>query len=158
MVQFAVLTVLFVLAFGFAVTSSRVITRAGRAAEDTAARHRFLTAFDALGAGSARVPAELLVQAFETLARRMPDGTPPSALRPSARLAADLGLSVADVEDAALLVAARCEARLPQAQDLDALTRRVVTVEDLVRFLVPFVEAAGAPALYAVTHAVVHAR
>lgn len=158
MAQLAVLTVLCVLALGFAVTSSRVLTQAGKAADDTAARHRFLGAFDGRGAGPARVPAELLVQAFETLARRLPDGVPPSALRPGARLAEDLGLSAADVEDAALLVAARCEARLPQAQDLDALTQRVVTVEDLVRFLVPFVEAAGAPALYAIAQAVVHTR
>lgn len=156
MVQLAVLAVLFALALGFAVTSSRVIAQAGRAANDTAARHRFLAAFEGLGA--AHVPAELLVQTFETLSRRLADGTPPAALRPRARLAEDLGLSAADVEDAALLVAARCEARLPQARDLDALTRRVVTVEDLVRFLVPFVEAAGAPALYVVTHGAVHAR
>jgi hypothetical protein len=105
------------------------------------------------GPGRPARPAELLVQTFEILARRLPDGTPASALRPGARLAGDLGLSTADVEDAALLVAARCEARLPHAQDLDALTRQAVTVEDLVRFLVPFVEAAGAPALYAVVQA-----
>lgn len=139
MFQLTAVALAFVLAAGFALASSRTITRAGRADSDTAARHRFLAAFDARGAAG-RPPADLLVQTYETLARRLDDGVPRQALRPGARLAADLGLSAADVEDVALLVAARCDGRLPHARDLDALHDEAETVEGLVRFLGRFVE------------------
>ena len=148
MTQFVILAVLFVIALGFAVSSSRVISHADRSEQDSAARHRFLAAFDARSPGCA--PAELLVQAFEMLARRLPDSTPASALRPGARLRGELGLTAEDVEDAALLVAARCEAPLPHGTDLDALTRDVVTVEEFVQFLRPFIEARGEAEAHAV--------
>jgi hypothetical protein len=130
-------------AAGFALVASREITRAGRAERDTAARHRFLAAFDARGDAPARVPAELLIQTFETIAARA--GTAAVELRPGARLGADLGLSAADIEDAALLVTARCEAHLPHGRDLDTLVREARTVEDFVRFLAPFFESAPVP-------------
>ena len=85
--------------------------------------------------GSA-IPAELLVQAYETLSRRV--GTTIREVRPADRMAEQLGLSDVDVEDVALLIAARCEARIPTAHDLDELDARVRTVEDLIRFLAPF--------------------
>jgi hypothetical protein len=136
----ATLCLLGMLAVGFAVVASREIARAGRAERDTAARHRFLAAFDERGAGEPRMPSELLVQTFETIAART--AAPRTALRRAARLEADLGLSAADIEDAALLVTARCQAHLPDGRDLDAIGDRVRTVDDFVRFLAPFVETA----------------
>lgn len=139
MLLLALVATLLLLAVSFAVVASREIARAGRAERDTAARHRFLAAFDGRsGTVGARVPAELLVETFETIAARAT--APRAALRPAARLHDDLGLSAEDVEDAALLVTARCEAHLPHGHDLDALGREVRTVEEFVRFLVPFVE------------------
>jgi type II secretory pathway pseudopilin PulG len=132
--------VVVLLAAAFALASLRAIARAGRAEAPTVARHRFLAAFDARGAAFGRPPADLLVQTYETLARRLDDGVPHADLRPAARLGADLGLTRADVEDVALLVAARCEGRLPRGRDLDALHHEVTTVEHLVDFLAPFVQ------------------
>lgn len=143
--QLTAVALAFVLATGFALASARVIARAERAEADSAARHRFLAAFDARGAVG-RPPADLLVQTYETLARRLGDGRPRQALRPGARLATDLGLGAADLEDVALLVAARCDARIPHARDLDALHHEAETVEQLVGFLGRFVEAEGAEA------------
>lgn len=139
------LSALLAIALGFGVVASRAISRAGHAERDSAARHRFLAAFDARGpggAGAARVPSELLVQTYETIAARAADRA--RALRPAARLDRDLGLTRADVEDVALLVTARCEAHLPHGRDLDALAREVRTVEEFVRFLAPFVESGSA--------------
>jgi hypothetical protein len=132
------------LAAAFALASLRAIARAGRAEAPTVARHRFLAAFDAREAPLGRPPADLLVQTYETLARRLDDGVPHADLRPGARLAADLGLTRADVEDVALLVAARCEGRLPRGRDLDALHHEVTTVEHLVDYLARFVQPAAA--------------
>lgn len=138
MLLLATFCLLAVTAAGFGLTASREIARAGRAERDTAARHRFLSAFDGRGAGAHRVPAELLVQTFETIGART--AAPVAALHPGARLDTDLGLTRTDIEDAALLVVARCEAPLPYARDLDALAREVTTVEGFVRFLAPFVD------------------
>ena len=124
------------LAAAFGLAASRSITRAGRAEAATAARHRFLAAFDRRG--TAHAPADLLVQTYETLASRVADEAPRRELRPGTRLAADLGLGRADLEDVALLVAARCEVRLPRGRDLDALHREVTTVEHLVDYLARF--------------------
>lgn len=141
MLVLTVLCLLPALALGFAAAASRVVTRAERATCDTAARHRFLSAFDARGAGPGRVPSDLLVQTFEVMGARAT--APGATLRPAARLRADLGLSAVDIEDAALLVTARCEAdHLPHGHDLDALAREVTTVEEFVHFLTPFVERA----------------
>ena len=128
-----------ILAVVFALAASRAVTRAGRAEAPTAARHRFLMAFDARPEG--RPPADLLVQTYEALARRLDDGVPRADLRPAARLRADLGIGKEDLEDVALLVAARCEARLPRGRDLDALHREVDTVEQLVDYLARFAAA-----------------
>jgi hypothetical protein len=122
-------------ALAFTLAGSRAVSRAGRAEAATAARHRFLAAFDARGAGA---PADLLVQTYETLAGRLDGGVPHGELRPGARFREDLGLEPADVEDVALLVAARCEGRIPRGRDLDALTREVATVEQLVDYLTRF--------------------
>ncbi len=138
MLSITAAAVCLVLAGAFAVAASRAITRAGRADAATAARHRFLSAFDARGAG--RLPADLLVQTFETLARRLDGGVPHGELRPGAALAADLGLGRGDIEDVALLVAARCELRLPRGRDLDALHQEVTTVEEFVEYLARFTE------------------
>jgi hypothetical protein len=59
-------------------------------------------------------------------------------IRPADRMGETLGMSDMDVEDVALLIAARCEARIPTARDLDELGARARTVDDLVRFLAPF--------------------
>ncbi len=97
---------------------------------DTTRRHDFLAAFD-----GETLPADLLVQTYEALSRRLPAGR---AILPASRLAQDCGLGPFDVEDLALLVAARTRGRIPTARDLDALDASVVTVGDLVRFLAPF--------------------
>lgn len=131
------------LAVAFALAASRAVTRAGRAKTSTAARHRFLMAFDTRPAD--RPPADLLVQTYEALARRLDDGVPHADLRPAARLHADLGIGKEDLEDVVLLVAARCEARLPRGRDLDALHREVDTVEQLVDYLARFTAAPVAP-------------
>jgi hypothetical protein len=130
----AVALCLAAVATAFVLAGSRAVTRAGRSEATVAARHRFLAAFDARGA-AAHTPADLLVQTFETLADRLDDGVPHAELRPASRLGADLGLGRADVEDVALLVAARCEARLPRGRDLDGLHREVDTVEQFVDYL-----------------------
>ena len=127
------------LCVAFVAAGSRAVARAGRAEASVAARHRFVSAFD--GAPADRLPAELLVEAFETLAVRLPDDVPLADLRPGARLRADLGLQPADVEDAALLVAARCDCRIPRGRDLDALHREVATVDQFVGYLARFARA-----------------
>jgi hypothetical protein len=144
-VQLAVLGSLFVLATGFAVTSSRVITRAGRAERDTAARPRVVAAVEARR-GDAPAPAVLLGRTFDLLAARRASDVPLNALRPMARLTDDLGLTAEDVEDVALLAVTACGGELPHAHDLDRLDRDVATVEELVRFVVPFVERSAATA------------
>jgi hypothetical protein len=51
-----------------------------------------------------------------------------------------------DIEDAALVIADRAQARLPKAHDLDAMKGRVSTVRDLVLFLRPYFENESAEA------------
>ena len=59
--------------------------------------------------------------------------------RDAALAAGDLGFSRMDAEDVALLIAARCQGRIPSAHALDVLDDSVRTVEDLLTFLHPFV-------------------
>ena len=129
----------FTLAAGFALAASHAVTRAGRAEAASAARHRFLAAFDARGG---HFPAHLLVETFATLAQRLDDGVPHGELRPGARLHDDLGIGREDLEDVALLIASRSDARLMRGRDLDALHHEVDTVEQLVAYLARFVVAA----------------
>jgi hypothetical protein len=133
MLQLAIVSSLLIVAVGFAVVSSRTITAA--AAHDELGRHRFLSAFN-----SHRMPAEMLVQAYDALSRRV--SAPGVPITPATRLAEDLGLTRADAEDVALLVAARCEGRIPAARDLDQLDMAVHTVDDLLNFLEPFCDVA----------------
>jgi hypothetical protein len=125
-----VVATLLLLACTFATVSSRTISAATR--HDELGRHRFLSAF-----GSHRFPAELLVHTFEALDRRV--GARSVTLGPATALGEDLGLTRLDAEDVALLVAARCDGRIPTARDLDLLDDEVRTVEDLLVFLHPFV-------------------
>ncbi len=129
MSQLTIVAALLVVAIAFAVVSSRTITAAAQ--RDELGRHRFLSAFASRG-----LPAELLVRTYEALSRRTM--MPGRQLGPATRLADDLGLGLVDAEDLALLIAARCEGRIPCARDLDELGRSVHTVEDLVYFLAPF--------------------
>jgi hypothetical protein len=124
--QFAVATVLVVLAGGFAFATTRALRAPSESATDH--RHRFLVAYDAAG-----FPADLLVQCYEQLTRR--SSRPGRAVTPEARLAEDLGMSETDVEDAAVLVLARAQGRVPAVRDLDRLDASVRTVDDLVRLL-----------------------
>ncbi|MGZ8414561.1 MAG: hypothetical protein ACXW05_17675 [Gemmatirosa sp.] len=130
MLQFAIVAALLIVALAFAAVSSRTISAAAQ--RDELGRHRFLSAFNAH-----RLPAELLVHTYDALTRR----TAPAdiTIGPSTALASDLGLSRIDAEDLALLIAARCNGRIPTAHDLDDLDQRVYTVEDLLHFLHPFV-------------------
>ena len=133
MLPFAVFATLLLLATGFVVAGSRALGVANR--RELGGRNSFLARFDGTG-----IPADLLVQAYETLSRRAAHHV--RDIRPADRLAENLGMSAADTEDVALLVAARCEARIPRAHDLDELDDRVRTVNDLVHFLVQFYEPA----------------
>ncbi|MDF1502308.1 hypothetical protein [Roseisolibacter sp. H3M3-2] len=130
MLPIVVVVALLLVAAAFAAASSRTISAAAR--HDELGRHRFLSAFN-----GRRLPAELLVQTYEALSRRV--GAPAVALVPATALAGDLGLTRMDAEDLALLIAARCEGRIPTAHDLDVLDDSVRTVEDLLEFLHPFV-------------------
>lgn len=130
MLQILVVATLLLVAGTFAAVSSRTI--AAGTGQDELGRHRFLAAFN-----GHRIPAELLVQTYDALNRRV--GAPNVALLPGTALAAELCLTRLDVEDLALLVAARCDGRIPSARDLDMLDDEVRTVEDLLLFLHPFV-------------------
>ncbi len=134
MLQFALFATFLLLATGFVVAGSRALGAANR--RELGGRNSFLAKFDGTG-----IPAALLVQAYETLSRRV--SAEVRDIRPGDRLAENFRLSAADVEDVALLVAARCEARIPTAHDLDELDARVRTVDDLVRFLARFYEPAN---------------
>jgi hypothetical protein len=131
----AVTATFLLMATGFVVAGSRALDAANR--RELGGRNSFLARFDGSG-----IPAALLVQAYETLSRRV--SAEVRDIRPGDRLAENFGMSAADMEDVALLVAARCEARIPGAHELDELDASVRTVEDLVRFLVPFYEPARA--------------
>jgi hypothetical protein len=131
MPQIAIVATLILVAVGFALVSSRTISAAAQ--HDELGRHRFLSAFNAH-----RLPAEMLVQAYDALSRRV--SAPGVPIAPSSRLAEDLGLTRMDAEDLALLIVARCEGRIPNARDLDRLDLAVHTVEDLLNFLEPFCE------------------
>lgn len=130
MLSIAILALLLVGAAGFAVGSLRALSRTGGLV-DMPSRREFLAEFDGEG-----LPANMLVEAYEALGRRL-NGQGGRVTR-GARLVTDLGLTAADVEDVALLVAARCEGRLPETADLDALDASVHTVGELIRFLTPF--------------------
>lgn len=129
MIATSIFATLVVLSAGFVAVGARALDRANR--RELGGRGRFLSAFDGEG-----LPAELLVQAYETLSRRV--GPNVRDIRPSDRLGPGFGLTEMDVEDVALLVAARSDARIPTSHDLDELDLRVETVADLVRFLAPF--------------------
>ena len=130
MLPIVIVVTLLVVAGTFAAVSSRTISAAAQ--RDELGRHRFLSAFN-----GHRLPAELLIQAYDALTRRV---SPPGvAIGPATQLAADLGFSRMDAEDLALLIAARCQGRIPTAHDLDELDESVRTVEDLLSFLHPFV-------------------
>jgi hypothetical protein len=133
MLQIAILATMLFVAIAFAVASSRTIEAAAQ--HDELGRHRFLSTFN-----RHRLPAEMLVQAYDALSRRV--SAPGVAITPGARLAEDLGLTRTDAEDVALLIAARCEGRIPGARDLDQLDMAVHTVEDLLNFLEPFCDVA----------------
>jgi hypothetical protein len=135
------------LAVGFTVAAARAVSHAGRAEAAAAARGRFLLAVEARGGDGATMPAGVAAEAFDTIAAHLDDDIPVRDVRPGARLAADLRLEQATVEDVALLIAARCDARLPRGRDLDALHREVTTVEQLIAYVarlapVPAVHAA----------------
>lgn len=136
MLVLAVIATLSLVAAAFSAVGSHAIDHANR--QEIGGRDRFVAAFGRRH----RFPAALLAQTYDILSRRT---TPPVRdLRPADRLDLTLGMSAADVEDVALLVAARCEGRIPTARDLDELDAHVRTVHDLVGFLVPF--CAPAPA------------
>jgi hypothetical protein len=128
--QIAIVVALLVVALTFAAVSSGTISAAAQ--RDELGRHRFLSAFS-----GHRLPAELLIQAYDALTRRV--APPGVSIGPATALATDLGLSRIDAEDLALLIAARCNGRIPTAHDLDDLDDQVQTVEDLLLFLHPFV-------------------
>jgi len=130
MLPIVILALLLVGATGFAAASIRALARTDESL-DMPSRREFLAEFDGEG-----LPANMLVEAHEALGRRL-NGQGGRVTR-RARLAGDLGLTAADVEDVALLVAARCEGRLPGTGDLDVLDTSVQTVGELIRFLTPF--------------------
>lgn len=85
-----------------------------------------------------RYPELLLAQTYQYLAERHGAVEPHYRVTPTDRLDGVFGLSGLDLEDAVLVIADRAGARLPRSQELDELTGRVTTVDDLLRFLEPF--------------------
>jgi hypothetical protein len=132
----ACIATLTVLAAGFVQAGTRALQQANR--REFGGRKRFVAEYGGRG-----VPAEVLAQTYDTLSRRLPPKA--GELRPDDRLGESLGMSAMDVEDVALLVAARCDGRIPTAHDLDELDREVRTVDDLVQFLAPFCRGGSAP-------------
>lgn len=130
MFSIAILALLLAGAVGFAAVSIRALARTD-GVFDMPARREFLSEFDDDG-----LPANMLVEAYEALGRRI--GGRGRRVTRASRLLGDLGLTAADVEDVALLVAARCEGRLPATADLNVLDASVRTVGDLIEFLTPF--------------------
>ena len=128
MLSIAIIALLLVGATGFAIASIRALAEPD-SAHDMPARRRFLAEFDG-------VPANLLVETYEAIGRRL--SAPGQRVTRDARLGADLALTAADIEDIALLVTARCDGQLPTAADLNRLDRSVETVSELIGFLRPF--------------------
>lgn len=85
-----------------------------------------------------RYPELLLAQAYAYLAERHGAQGPQYIVNPADDLARAYGLVDLDLEDAVLVIADRGGARLPRAQELDALKSEVRTVEDLLRYLEPY--------------------
>jgi hypothetical protein len=85
-----------------------------------------------------RFPENLLAQVYAYLAERHGAQEPQYIVNPTDDLARVFGLADLDLEDAVLVIADRAGARLPRAQELDALKTSVRTVEDLLRYLEPY--------------------
>lgn len=93
-----------------------------------------------------RYPEALVAQVFAFLADRHGDTEGRTTVNPADDLARDHRLAALDLEDAVLVIADRAGARLPGARDLDVLTGRVRTVEELLQFLLPFFRTDTSPA------------
>lgn len=89
-------------------------------------------------ASRGRYPELLLSQVYAYLAERHGAVGPHYIVNPNDELAREYGLVNLDLEDAVLVIADRAGARLPRANELDALTLTVRTVDDLLRYLEPF--------------------
>ncbi len=85
-----------------------------------------------------RYPELLLAQVYTYLAERHGAQEPHYIVNPADNLARVYGLVDLDLEDAVLVIADRAGARLPRAQDLDALKTAVTSVEDLLKYLEPY--------------------
>lgn len=85
-----------------------------------------------------RYPEILLAQVYGYLAERHGAQAPHYLVNPNDDLQRVYGLVDLDLEDAVLVIADRAGARLPRAQELDALKSDVRSVEDLLRFLEPY--------------------
>jgi hypothetical protein len=86
-----------------------------------------------------RYPELLLAHVYGYLAERHGTQQPHVHVSPSDDLRRVYGLVDLDLEDAVLVIADRVGARLPRAKELDALKTGVRSVEDLLRFLEPYV-------------------
>lgn len=85
-----------------------------------------------------KYPEVLLAQVYTYLAERHGAIEPHYLVNPGDDLGRVYGLVDLDLEDAVLVIADRAGARLPKANELDALKSRVRTVDDLLRYLEPF--------------------
>jgi hypothetical protein len=85
-----------------------------------------------------RFPEILLAQVYRYLAERHGAVEPHYIVNPKDDLQRVYGLADLDLEDAVLVIADRAGARLPRANELDALKNTVHTVEDLLRYLEPY--------------------
>ena len=85
-----------------------------------------------------RYPEVLLAQVYTYLAERHGAMEPHYIVNPGDDLERVYGLVDLDLEDAVLVIADRAGARLPKANELDALKTRVRSVDDLLRYLEPF--------------------
>lgn len=92
-----------------------------------------------------RYPEPLVAGVFAFLSERHGDAGGSSTVNPGDDLARDHRLVALDLEDAVVVIADRTGARIPAPRDLDALAEQVRTVEDLLRFLLPFYRSATQP-------------
>lgn len=108
-----------------------------RSASKSASERDGLSAFRAANAGRGYPPA-MVDGIYHYLAERAPAPGPHYAVLGSDNLLQTYGLAGLDLEDAVLVIADKAGAKLPPVSDLDALKTQVSTVDDMLRFMLPY--------------------
>jgi hypothetical protein len=108
-----------------------------RSASNSSSERDGLSAFKSANANRG-YPDALVEGIYHYLAERAPAPGPHYAVAGSDNLQQTYGLADLDLEDAVLVIADKAGAKLPNAQELDALKTQVRTVDDMLRFLNPY--------------------